>query len=732
MRWSAEEVREAVAGRVPPAPTSLAYRAGLASVALLMAVLPLLYLGLAAAIACGMLWWVRDPLSMWTSRLDWRLALIGYAGPLFGGAVLLWAMLRAVFPGRDEAAGGRTLRDGEEPVLRAFADAVADAVGAPRAAEIRVDLDVNASASFRRGWRSLLLGRDLVLTIGLPLAGGLDARQFAGVLAHEFGHFGQGAGMRCGYLVRSVNAWFARVAFEPAGLAKSMREASRGGWFVVAIFAIGAGFEWVARRVLRGIMYVGHAASCNLSRAMELDADRSMVHVAGTASVPSTVRRLVELSNADRIAFGDVVAAFGENRIPDDHCELVRGVAAAFGPDVHRAIDRMQEEGRTRWNDTHPADKDRVAAALREAAPGFARIDGPATALFGDFEALSRELTEARYAAWLGTRAREPRRVPAADVLAVRGRREATSLAADRYFRGSLTRETCPSPSFDPAAPAPDAAAARAAIARGRDAVGDEALRRRAEREAELDRVGGDAFRLRLALTFVSAGFAIDAKALRVPTGQASVLRSTLAAAESDLAARRAALAPEAIVQRERLEAALSLLRDSAVRADAERGEERLRRLTVLAPVLHAVASVRDAFEIDVELAVVAHAFGSIDGSRAGSCLRDALHEICRGLRVRLTAVRPPLSVPYPYDHGRSGATVLDHVFGGEPASIVLPDWVEWATEARRRLLELEYRVLTEVVETAEAAETALGFAPLFPPSAATAETRIEARPLHR
>ncbi len=43
------------------------------------------------------------------------------------------------------------------------------------------------------------LGHDLVLTLGLLLiAAGLTERELAGVIAHEFGHFRQGAGMRPG------------------------------------------------------------------------------------------------------------------------------------------------------------------------------------------------------------------------------------------------------------------------------------------------------------------------------------------------------------------------------------------------------------------------------------------------------------------------------------------------------------------------------------------------------
>lgn len=50
--------------------------------------------------------------------------------------------------------------------------------------------------------------------IGMPLVAGLDMRQFAGVLAHEFGHFSQGVGMRLTYIIRSISHWFTRVVYE--------------------------------------------------------------------------------------------------------------------------------------------------------------------------------------------------------------------------------------------------------------------------------------------------------------------------------------------------------------------------------------------------------------------------------------------------------------------------------------------------------------------------------------
>lgn len=48
----------------------------------------------------------------------------------------------------------------------------------------------------------------------MPLVSGLTLRQLAGVLAHEFGHFAQGTGMRVTYVIRWVNHWFARVVYE--------------------------------------------------------------------------------------------------------------------------------------------------------------------------------------------------------------------------------------------------------------------------------------------------------------------------------------------------------------------------------------------------------------------------------------------------------------------------------------------------------------------------------------
>ena len=89
-----------------------------------------------------------------------------------------------------------------------------------------------------------------MLTIGLPLVAAMDLKQLAGVLAHEFGHFAQGTALRLSYIVRSINAWFARLVYEHNEWDHWL--AAGGGanhWTIILVL-------WLAR------VCVGSAAAC--------------------------------------------------------------------------------------------------------------------------------------------------------------------------------------------------------------------------------------------------------------------------------------------------------------------------------------------------------------------------------------------------------------------------------------------------------------------------------------
>ena len=199
--------------RLPAPRRERSYRASAALVAVGMVALPLLYLGLLAALAAAVVWYaIYGPELIGGLRVGFA-TLFAYLSPLFVGAVALLFLVKPLFARRARQGEPVVLQPADEPALFSFVDRLATAVGAPAPREIRVDVQANASASFRRGLWSMA-GDDLVLTIGLPLADALTVRQFAGVLAHEFGHFTQGAGMRLTYLVETISRWFERVVYE--------------------------------------------------------------------------------------------------------------------------------------------------------------------------------------------------------------------------------------------------------------------------------------------------------------------------------------------------------------------------------------------------------------------------------------------------------------------------------------------------------------------------------------
>ncbi len=94
---------------------------------------------------------------------------------------------------------------------------ICDLVAAHRPRLIEVDSSVNSAARLRRGWLSLFIPGDLALVIGTPLVSGMTVVQFAGVLAHELGHFSQGGAMRSWYLIGTVMNWLGRAAYARDG-----------------------------------------------------------------------------------------------------------------------------------------------------------------------------------------------------------------------------------------------------------------------------------------------------------------------------------------------------------------------------------------------------------------------------------------------------------------------------------------------------------------------------------
>jgi len=361
-------------GIIPPQPMPLYYTLALFFVALGMLTLPVIYLGMIggvgwlfynqAAFVFGFGPRVAESPGFWS--LVWLVAL---------GIAMLF-MIKPFLAPALKMKKAKPLYQKAEPRLFAFVERICIMVGAPMPSEIRVDSDVNASASFGSGPLGFF-GDKLVLTIGLPLVAGLDVRQFAGVLAHEMGHFAQRAGMRLNYVIRTMNIWFLRVVFERDVWDLRLEEWSANPLLILVV--------WPARLIIKGnrfvlflLMLAGNALSCFLARQMEYDADRYEAHIAGSDMFVSTSKRIRELSIASFGAQHDLTRFWDEGRLPDDLASLIVKNAKEIPPEVLKNYERHAKFQRTGIFDTHPSDQDRASNVRRLDTPGLYHPEPPA------------------------------------------------------------------------------------------------------------------------------------------------------------------------------------------------------------------------------------------------------------------------------------------------------------------------------------------------------------------
>lgn len=398
---------------IEPVSRTAAYGVGILFLAIAMLVLPILYMLLVFGLAYLLYFHATANAAAIFRMRHWLPILFLYIAPLLIGTIMLFFMVKPLFARRTRKQKLRTLEFGEEPLLFTLVSCVAEAVGAPQPKRIDIDGQVNASASFGSLF-GILFGGDLVLTIGLPLAAGLTIEELAGVIAHELGHFTQGMGMRLSYIVRSINAWFARIVFEGDDWDEALARSCEDTDFWIAIILYAALLcIWLTRAVFWVLMVIGHVLSCFLMRQMEFDADRNEARLAGTENFAETARKLVRLQLASNNAYGLAsVSWYKKGRVPDDLSALILRISERIPEKDFRKIEKVLKRRKTSVFDTHPSDEERLASVRRESAPGIFHLEGSATRLFHNFENLSRAVTLKFYRTVIGKRVKQDCLVP--------------------------------------------------------------------------------------------------------------------------------------------------------------------------------------------------------------------------------------------------------------------------------------------------------------------------------
>lgn len=390
-------------GQIARPKTSIFYHAGLLLVAGTMLLLPLVYVAMVGLVAYAVYFhavydW-RPIMGFGSGGSGMLVKLIFYFTPLFAGVVVVFFMFKPLLAGRPKRAQPLALNPANERLLYAFIEKICDVVGAPSPKRIDLDCQLNAAAHFRRGFFSLF-GNDLVLVLGLPLVANLTARELAGVIAHEFGHFTQGAGMRLNYIINSVNFWFARVAYQRDSWDVALESWSaevNDARVAIIIWTVQLSV-WFSRLILKILMLVGHIVGGFMLRQMEYDADAYEIKVAGSDCFEQTTRKLATLGAAWDETQKQLVASWRKSKtLPDNLPAMIQSSHQRLPAAVLQKIDDTLGFHRTGIFDSHPSPADRIRQARKANDPGIFHDARPASSLFASFEHPSRFVTLLHY-----------------------------------------------------------------------------------------------------------------------------------------------------------------------------------------------------------------------------------------------------------------------------------------------------------------------------------------------
>lgn len=443
-----QRLAELAAGSVARPPIKPLYQSMLALVTLFCLLLPLIYFAFAGGIVWLLWHYYSDVLPALDKARGIGLLLV-WLVPGFVGLVLLCFMLKPLFAPRAKMPQAERLDPHEDVEFFAAVQALCAAIRVRPPSAILLGYDVNAWVQFEHGWRGLFSGRRQ-LSIGLPLVTGLSARQLAGVLAHEFGHFAQGTGMRCSFIINSVNRWLESRAYHPDEWDERLQRwrENNGDIYTLLVTGMASLCLWLTRLLMRALFQLSFRASRRLSQEMEFDADRYEALVAGSDCFRTTALQLRALAQAFREADQRNALAWREGKLAADfpaavHARLQHLDAAA----LRGLAEDIQNDDHTRYWDSHPADQARIANAEQLAAPGMYHDSRPASSLFADFRRLSARVTE-RYYRDMQLDYSPAQLVAVDDVLSLNQLPAAVAASWKRYANGMLGDM----PLLDPAA----------------------------------------------------------------------------------------------------------------------------------------------------------------------------------------------------------------------------------------------------------------------------------------
>jgi Zn-dependent protease with chaperone function len=431
-----QQLLDSLQGTLPPMRTSLGYRVGMVFVAAVMALMLLIYLGLIGGLGWAVVVHITEH-AHWLKAGPWS-ALVFYPLPILAGLIVLLFLIKPLFRGGEEQEEFHRLSEAEQPLLHAFVYKLADMMGTPRPEVIQVDCNVNAAAGFLPTFLGVARGQ-LVLTLGLPLLAGLELKQLSGVLAHEFGHFAQDAGMRLTFLIRTFYIWFFRIAHERDQWDEKLIVWSEQ-WPIFVSFPLWVArfLLWCTRFVLQVVMFLGQIIGSYMLRQMEYDADRYEAALVGAEVFEQSSRSLRHLEYAMQKSMADLRHAWDGGSLTTDFPHLIALNKENLNEEELEEIKERMEDGEDSLFAIHPSDLERIEAVRETAPTALFSSEEKAGVLLRDFRPLSEQLSLELYERLFGEEWKQKVMETPEQTLARQGELVAGRDAVSRYFQDTL------------------------------------------------------------------------------------------------------------------------------------------------------------------------------------------------------------------------------------------------------------------------------------------------------
>lgn len=723
VRRTPGEILAAFQDEIEPFRPSPLYSFWLLIVAGFMVLLPLAYVALIGLVIVALGYHAVHDVTIFQNTRggnEMKTALIVYLLPLVCGAVLVAFMLKPLFAKAARPSKPRVLDPQVEPLLYAFIDGVCTSVGAPRPERIEVDCDVNASAGFSGGAFSLF-PRKPVLTIGLGMVAGLDLKQFAGVMAHELGHISQGSGARLMDVISSINTWFARLVYERDSWDEGLAEMARlGNGYLMLFGGLVRLAVWLTRRVLWVLLRLGHLVNMVFLRQREFDADRYNARMIGAKSFARTMWRVNELQLASQYAMADLQSSWQQRRLPDNFPKLILANVPQIPKEMLDAYRKARGQAKTGLFDTHPSDRDRITRAkLEEPGEGIFDLEGPATDVFRDFDALARAATFDYYKSMLGREIRKDQLFPVAELVEAQVVAQEGHVASERFFVDALPMtQRFVLPGQYPKAPTHAKNAKLSLIeARSRQqAALEQALAAREPYpEAWLQLA-----RAETAWTLRKAGNKLKAHEWGLPEATVNAAQSAMDEALATLQSLAEQWEPYAAAAALRLTQTLAILEVDTVADRVPDGRDRREEARTLYPcVAHLGGNVVSQLLPTIRARQVLGTLIEMYNDGKNETNQPLINAVLRGasdLHDRLDSLRLRVgdNLYYPFEHAQEDITLGRFAL---PAALPSKDDIgglfETADAAIDRLMDLYQRALGRLTVTAEEVERVLGLEPI-------------------